>query len=607
MKYWIFSILVIPVLVHLLNFRRRKKLFYSNVSLLKEVKQQTNRKERLFEFFLLLVRTLALLAFCLLWNSRSNSSEIESNYAVFLDDSRSSILTSNGNSNIDNAKTLVEEMLLAEASVEVVNKELKGQKVSLTNVKEKLSEVHSKDIEFADCLFEEGSDQRVFISPFSKSSKFEWIDSSLSYDFIQLPSNKVEYPILDSAYLLKEGGSYQLRVELENPTPKIKMDVVFDGNLVNSSVLSDDNLLIDLGEVLDLRPLKLSFVDIETTSILFERFYQVSGWEKKKVVFVGEGSPFIKNVYGDSTKFEFYAIDAVQDFEFLFDADMVYIEYDKSQATEQLSLLNTVLAQGVKATVVLNEKTKFSEFDVELIGVDTVESNISVSSTSIFSDVLQSKKSNTSSPLVTYRNQLLAGVNPILKDQFGFTLIGQVISQPNLYLSAVDIVHKNDFTLSGFWLPVAYKLVETDNGLLYHNPGDYLMLPNSFKGVDNVEILLHDRPIKLRVISQGGVSLVAIPREIESGFHQIKNGQKVLNYAVNFDYQKSDFEFYDKSALNEILKVKNVNVYNYREFIAKEGFSTSLTEEFPRWKWFVLITIVMLFIEMIVVRLKKRV
>lgn len=50
----------IPVIIHLFNFRKFKKVYFSNVQLLKEVEQQNSSKEKLKNLLILLARILAI-------------------------------------------------------------------------------------------------------------------------------------------------------------------------------------------------------------------------------------------------------------------------------------------------------------------------------------------------------------------------------------------------------------------------------------------------------------------------------------------------------------------------------------------------------------------
>src|SRR6266446_6276355 len=54
------SALSIPVIIHLFNFRRFKKIYFTNVRFLQEIKQDTRSRSRLKHLLILLARLLAV-------------------------------------------------------------------------------------------------------------------------------------------------------------------------------------------------------------------------------------------------------------------------------------------------------------------------------------------------------------------------------------------------------------------------------------------------------------------------------------------------------------------------------------------------------------------
>jgi len=59
---WALGALAIPVLIHLFYFRRFKKVYFTNVKFLKEVKEETNSRRKIKNFLVLLMRLLAFAA-----------------------------------------------------------------------------------------------------------------------------------------------------------------------------------------------------------------------------------------------------------------------------------------------------------------------------------------------------------------------------------------------------------------------------------------------------------------------------------------------------------------------------------------------------------------
>lgn len=65
---WALAAVTIPIIIHLFNFRRYKKVYFTNVRFLKELQHQSKSRSRLLEILVLIARCLAIaclvLAFC---------------------------------------------------------------------------------------------------------------------------------------------------------------------------------------------------------------------------------------------------------------------------------------------------------------------------------------------------------------------------------------------------------------------------------------------------------------------------------------------------------------------------------------------------------------
>jgi len=111
--------LVIPVLVHLFNFRRYQKVYFSNVQFLKEVKEQQSSRRNLRERLILASRLLALaflvLAFARPYipNQNTNTPGAQQAVSIFVDNSYSMQTLSPEGSLLDEAKRRAKEIAAA--------------------------------------------------------------------------------------------------------------------------------------------------------------------------------------------------------------------------------------------------------------------------------------------------------------------------------------------------------------------------------------------------------------------------------------------------------------------------------------------------------------
>ena len=114
---WALLTLAIPILVHLFNFRKFKKVAFSNVSFLKEVKQETQSKSRLKHLLILASRLLALTALILAFAqpyfpvNDSTSSTGDKAISIYIDNSFSMESESSDGRLIDLAKNKALEIV----------------------------------------------------------------------------------------------------------------------------------------------------------------------------------------------------------------------------------------------------------------------------------------------------------------------------------------------------------------------------------------------------------------------------------------------------------------------------------------------------------------
>lgn len=108
---------VIPITIHLFNFRKFKKVYFSNVSFLKEVKEQNSSREKLKNLLILAARILAIVFLVFAFARPFITSNAETNKAngnivsVYLDNSYSMDAVNKEGSLLDEAKRRAKEIV----------------------------------------------------------------------------------------------------------------------------------------------------------------------------------------------------------------------------------------------------------------------------------------------------------------------------------------------------------------------------------------------------------------------------------------------------------------------------------------------------------------
>jgi len=109
--YWLFGILAIavPIIIHLFNFRRYRKYFFTNLKLLKSIKKETKKQHRIRHLLILFSRILAIILLSLAFArpylpgpEGMKKSEVNK-ISFYIDNSMSMQASSNGYSLLDDA------------------------------------------------------------------------------------------------------------------------------------------------------------------------------------------------------------------------------------------------------------------------------------------------------------------------------------------------------------------------------------------------------------------------------------------------------------------------------------------------------------------------
>ncbi len=223
---WFSAALLIPVIVHLFNFRRFKKIDFTNVRLLKEIKDQTQSQSRLRHLLVLLMRLLALLFLILAFAqpyipTNNNNVSGQAIVGLYLDNSYSMNLLGKEGSLLDQAKAkcrLIVESFPSSAKFQLLTNDFKGEQQRLldkdqtleyidrikpTSISKNLNEILIRQ---HDALSQSSSENRssFIFSDFQKNffnQETTFKDSSLKLNFIKLEAEEVKNISIDSCWL----------------------------------------------------------------------------------------------------------------------------------------------------------------------------------------------------------------------------------------------------------------------------------------------------------------------------------------------------------------------------------------------------------------------
>ncbi|MBB77788.1 MAG: hypothetical protein CL844_02165 [Crocinitomicaceae bacterium] len=254
---WAFTILIIPIIIHLFNFKRYKTLYFSSLSFIKHVDEQTKATKKLKYLLTLISRLLAfsflILAFAQPYFADDNKNLKFKNsiIAFYIDNSFSmQAVGSNGEllseareiareiinkSSLDtkflistNAKNGSEERLLSK--IQAIEKIDEIKLSPLTRSINEIIEWQNEKINSNKLIGDETSIQRLLISDFQSNTRFDSnsipvkIKSNNSFSPIKLSPKNFENIFIDSIWfsspIKKLGKKNELNIKINNPSKK---------------------------------------------------------------------------------------------------------------------------------------------------------------------------------------------------------------------------------------------------------------------------------------------------------------------------------------------------------------------------------------------------
>lgn len=238
------SALSIPVIVHLFNFRRYKKVYFTNVRFLKEVQQETRSKSTLKRILILLSRLLALscLVFAFAQPYIPGNHTLKKgvrNISIYIDNSFSMEAVGKNGSLLEDAKRRAAELVRSAAATDrfvlLTNDFYSSSisqsreqtleaidKINISPSSKKLDEINKRLVSDNRAP---GNPEFFFFSDFQKSAfKGFMPDTSVETSLVLLGNNASQNVLIDSCFVespyFQQGSVQKLHVKIRNLSDK---------------------------------------------------------------------------------------------------------------------------------------------------------------------------------------------------------------------------------------------------------------------------------------------------------------------------------------------------------------------------------------------------
>jgi hypothetical protein len=345
-----YAAILIPILIHLFNFRRYKTYYFSNVKMLQDVAQKTKRESRVKHLIVLLLRCLAIIAlvtaFARPYFPNHNAEQKSGNLVtIYVDNS----FSMEGNTpegtlfydGIENARQIVSHFDYADQFILYNNDFTSRQRMKLTK-EEALQELNNWNISpnsrtwkellpFEKSACTESADKNVFhyyISDFQKNNfnfnEFSTAAGNASY-LIHKPAKSVSNVSIDSCWFLspvfRAGQQVTLTVRLRNcgegEVIKLPMKLHVNGEqkaMAAVDIAAGGTAEYQLNYTLSDDAVQCGTLSIEDAPITFDNtlyfIYRVSDNSRITVVDEKEQNRYVNALYGKDSVFEYSAMPA---------------------------------------------------------------------------------------------------------------------------------------------------------------------------------------------------------------------------------------------------------------------------------------------------------
>lgn len=639
--FYFLLLLLIPILVHLFQLQKFKKVAFTNVSFLKKISLETRKSSKLKRWLILSTRLLGLLALLFTFSQPyfSNKKVEEKNHNIIYLDNSMSLNTNGSDGNklrvatqelIENSSDLDEYTLLTndETYRDLTKNELENLLKNVqfssktSDLDQKLLEIESQKNTKTKTLY-----KNILISDFqnftkNKNKKFTNVNSAFS--LVKLENSQENNISVDSMFITNNtADEINISFVIKNQgTEKKDVPIALynDENLINKRSFSiekdaEKNIEFSIPKTTNFKgKIQITFDDIFIFDNTF--FFTINSQQKTHVLSIGNSSDFLARIFTqDNFDFSSSSLQNVN-YNLIPEQQLIVLNQLKDIPNVLQNSLLQFLKDGGHLLIIPDKELNISSYN----SFFRLFANGSINQ--VRKDSLKITKINFDHPLYTnvFSKRVSNFQFPSVAFQFANTLQGdQIISYENnraflqeisnpysevyWFSSPLDSETTN-FTNSPLIVPTIFNIGQ--RSLEVSRPYYTLQKENTIeinKKIQKDEILTISNTtesfIPLQQSYPNKVKLATNDKPVLPGFYEISLKEEALEtIAYNISKEESALNFYSK---NELFNAsQNFEVYDSIEELFTE--INQKNEVQWLWKLFLAIAIVSLLLEILILK-----
>ena len=646
---WALGALAIPIIIHLFNFRKTTRVYFSNTRFLKQVKQETTQKRKLKQYLVLVSRLLFLfflvIAFAQPFLPASDQVNNQKNVSIYLDNSLSmSAPVGEKTRALDAGIQMVQEVVNtfpSDVRYQLITNDFAPFSNSFktkSEVLDFLSQVRTSAIsrkaeEITKRLLEKNT--LFWISDFQRSTfgNSIKIDSSLQVKLVPVKYTKLSNVFVDSVYLENPfvigGEKNSVKVRLRNAGEKQVEGLVTKLSInsiqasaatVNLEPNSSNVVSFDLSaSPRGVNKAMLSFSDYPV-SFDNEFYFTLNYSGKLRIIEIKavKETTSVERVYGNKELFSFSSFQASNlNYSLLATADLVIVHgLDKIEPSLQASL--TSYKNSNSLLIIPSQKPDVDSYQ-SLIGlkmkVNTDEKiptqlNLPDFQNPLLQNVFEEKNSAMAMPAGTKLLDWGTDRSAILQFKDGRPFLSQV---GNVFLLASPLEKTfTDFYNHALFVPLMYRMAALGKR---SEQKPYYNLSSTLISI-SADSLVGEEPIKM----QGKQEVIPLQRRLndkillempkyalDPGFYTITFKKDTLEVvAFNLDKSESILEsLTGEEAKAQLGGGNSISIFNSS---SPDSFRNEIKERYlgtPLWKYALVLALLFLLVEVLLLRFLK--
>ncbi len=642
---WLLALIAIPIIIHLFNLRRTKKIVFSNTALLQKVKEESSAKRKPKELLILISRILGIIFLVTAFaqpiiKSDNNEVEISNDVLIYLDNSPSHLIQTEEGSLIDQGIKIAESIIreypegtryrfiensYSNSIQTVYTKETLTDlltETGIVNIGRSADEI-SKRIERA-----ASSGDVYWISDFNDLEDLSGVDSTLNLKLVSLNSENRGNIFLDTVFLEnsflsgKFTNSLNLRlrssgIENSNTTVRVFINEQLTGTLNVDIKDNEGQGIFEIpSETVGLDKIRLSLDDPNT---IFDNDFNVSINSLKLTnvleVYEMNSSRYVSHLFDDNEYFNFNRTRSDQiDVENFANADFILINGLKTFSNQLINEIQSSISKG--ATVVFIPSTQFStasllEFGVRMVGgsEERVDLDAPNFNDPFYEGVFEEEDPNLQMPFASTDFRLLNSEYSLLQFLNGRPFLAKAATTGNVFVfsSPFDPARTN-FMNHSLFVPIFYRLAlgsqRSFANLYYYTDSENISFPIGNSSSEVFSLINESNQITPDQREQNGNLILFIPKdEIQPGIYNLTQGsQEFGKIAFNLPRSESIIPENKEEWLSAVSQLDNVSI---SEASDAKKFSDQLRAELvgeTYWKLALMLGLLFLFVEIILIR-----